>query len=86
MRQIRVAHFPGRLDPAPVLLHRHRDLPIMHIQAQLQDPIDAVDRTGFACYYYRILIRFFHRADNHGFGLSAILADQDGRPSACQTP
>ena len=36
----------------------------MHIQAQLQDPIDAVDRTGFACYYYWILIRLFHRADN----------------------
>jgi hypothetical protein len=30
-----MAHFPGRLDPAPIFLHRYRDLAIMHIEAQL---------------------------------------------------
>ena len=34
-----MAHFAGRLDPASILLHRHGDLPIMHIQAQIQDPL-----------------------------------------------
>jgi hypothetical protein len=36
MEKIRVAHFPGRLDPAP----------------------------SSCSYYYWILIRLFHRADN----------------------
>jgi hypothetical protein len=33
-----MAHFAGTLDPASIFLHRHGNLPIMHIQAQLQNP------------------------------------------------
>jgi hypothetical protein len=33
-----IAHFPARLDPASILLHRQRHLPIVQIQSQLQHP------------------------------------------------
>jgi hypothetical protein len=47
VQKIHVAHFPGGLDPASILLlHRHRDLPIMYIEPQIQNPIDIVDQTG----------------------------------------
>jgi hypothetical protein len=58
-----VAHFPGGLDPAPILLHRHRDPLIIAYPGPTSGSIAFVDHiclaATVACYCF-----FFHRADN----------------------
>ena len=60
VQKIHVPHFPGGLDPASILLHRHRDLPIMYIEAQIQNPINIVDQT---CLAYTVTCNcFIHKS------------------------
>src|SRR3984893_4409426 len=64
-----MAHLAGTLDPASLLLHRHRHLPIVHIQSQLQDPIAMLPHTCSVATTARYcLVRFIHRADSLAAG------------------
>src|SRR3984893_10054433 len=64
-----MAHLAGTLDPASLLLHRHRLLPIVHIQSQLQDPIAMLPHTCSVATTARYcLVRFIHRADSLAAG------------------
>src|ERR1700730_6730878 len=64
-----MAHLAGTLDPASLLLHRHRHLPIVHIQSQLQDPIAMLPHTcSVATTAQYCLVRFIHRADSLAAG------------------
>jgi hypothetical protein len=45
VQKIPMSHFPSGLDPTSILLHRHCHLPIMRIEAKIQNPIDIVDQT-----------------------------------------
>ena len=44
VRKTTSSHFPCRFDPPSILLHGHRDLSIMVIEAQIQDPFDVLEQ------------------------------------------
>ena len=60
------------LDPASILLHPHRYLPIMQIQPQLQHSILTVRHTCLAATAARYcLVRFIHKADSLAAGAAS---------------